>query len=188
MDITTTLEATTPADWRTWLEAHHASAREVWLVFYKKHTGVASVTYAEALEEALCFGWIDGIRKRVDEARFAQRFTPRRAGSAWSDVNLALVARLEQEGRMTAAGRGALPAKDTPRPEPAPTDAVETALQADPQTWAAYQALPPSHRRRYLGWIGDAKREETRQKRLSEALQLLKEGKRLGIGPGEVRK
>lgn len=195
MQMTKTFHAEDAQAWRAWLEAHHASETEIWLVFFKQHTGQRSIRYQEALEDALCFGWIDGVRQRIDEARFAQRFTPRRQPSHWSETNRKLAARLSREGRMTPAG---LAVADFPRPDPeAPCpmrkdlplpEWLETALRNDSLAWANFQGLPPSHQRRYLAWISAAKREETRQRRLQEALLLLRENKRIGLGPGEVRK
>lgn len=92
------------ADWRTWLEEHHATAPEVWVLYHKKHTGIPSIAWAEAVEEALRFGWIDGLVRRIDDDRYAQRWTPRRPTSRWSKVNVAIAERLIAEGRMTPAG------------------------------------------------------------------------------------
>lgn len=195
MLITNTIQAEDRHAWRSWLEAHHASETEVWLVFLKKHTGQRSIRYQEALEEALCFGWIDGVRQRMDEDRFAQRFTPRRQPSHWSEANKRLVARLSKEGRMAPAGLSVVdfplldPDVSSPiRKELPSPDWLEAVLRNDPMAWANFQDLPPSHQRRYIGWISDAKREETRRRRIQEAILLLRENKRIGLGPGEVRK
>jgi uncharacterized protein YdeI (YjbR/CyaY-like superfamily) len=194
MQITETFTPTCRADWRDWLSQNGASAAEIWLVYYKKATGKPSLTYQEALEEALCFGWIDGIRQRMDEERYAQRFTPRRPRSAWSETNKRLAARLFDEGRMTPAGLAGIDfpleqgeskppiKKDVPLP-----DWMETALKGHPSAWEYFNSLPPSHCKRYIGWITSAKREETRMARLEKAIALLEQGKRIGIGPGEVR-
>ncbi len=192
MDPTHTLEAPHRQAWRSWLESHGAIEREIWLIFHRKGSGHPSITYPEALEEALCFGWIDGVRQRIDDQRYAQRFTPRRYGSRWSERNLQLAARLEEQEKMTDAGRDQLPPVGTPVPIEQPvtllTAAVQEALAEHPEAWAAFQRLPPSHQRRYVAWISAAKREATRNKRLQEALELLKQDLRLGLGPGEVRK
>ncbi|MFN7132879.1 MAG: YdeI/OmpD-associated family protein, partial [Myxococcales bacterium] len=95
----------TPAEWRAWLQRHHAVATDVWVGYHKRGTGEPSLTWPESVDEALCFGWIDGVRKSVDERRYTIRFTPRKARSTWSAVNIARVAELEAEGRMTDAGR-----------------------------------------------------------------------------------
>ena len=193
MVITETFEPRSRQDWRKWLGRHHAESKAIWVVFLKKHTGQAAFTYQDALEEALCFGWIDGVRQRIDDLRFAQRFTPRTKSSRWSETNRALAADLEARGLMTPAGlaaRGSA-APDTP---PAPKEQgsvpewLVDALRTSPLAWKSFNALPPSHQRRYVGWISSAKRDETRNKRVAEAIALLEENKRLGLGPGEVRK
>ena len=180
MIITETFEPRSREDWRRWLSRHHAESKAIWVVFLKKHTGRAALTYQDALEEALCFGWIDGVRKRIDDLRFAQRFTPRTKSSRWSETNRALAADLEARGLMTPAG---LAARGS-----APPEWLVVALRSRPAAWKSFNALPPSHQRRYVGWISSAKRDETRKKRVAEALALLEENKRLGLGPGEVRK
>jgi uncharacterized protein YdeI (YjbR/CyaY-like superfamily) len=194
MQITETFTPTSRADWRDWLLENGSSAAEIWLVYHKKHTGTPSLTYQEALEEALCFGWIDGIRQRMDEERYAQRFTPRRPRSAWSETNRQLAARLFSEGLMTPAGLACIDfpldqvetkppqKKDIPLPE-----WMETTLKSHPAAWEYFNTLPPSHRKRYIGWITSAKREGTRRARLEKAMALLEQGKRIGIGSGEVR-
>src|SRR5215472_6874534 len=99
-----TLGVRTLDEWRSWLDGHHASESEIWLVFHKQHTGIACIEYKDALDEALCFGWIDSLVKRLDDRRFARKFTPRRADSRWSDVNRKRYAELEADGRLHAAG------------------------------------------------------------------------------------
>ena len=173
------------AAWRAWLELHAADAPGVWLQFAKKGSGVPSVRYDEAVEEALCFGWIDGVVNRIDEVYYRQKFTPRRKGSNWASSNRERFARMVREGRMTKAGLaqspppddGAEAARNAARAL-APA-AVESSIRADAAAWAFYETLPPSARRDYAAWITEAKREETRQKRLAEALQMLRQGKRL---------
>ncbi|MBN2387487.1 MAG: YdeI/OmpD-associated family protein [Anaerolineales bacterium] len=172
--------------WRRWLEENHAAAEELWVTFYKKHSGRASVRYEEAVEEALCFGWIDGLVKRLDDESYAQRFTPRRAGSNWSEVNKFRAARMIRLGKMTPAGMALISFDpdqiDTddaaPRGRPAPQVPAEIweALQANQKAWQAFQALPPSHQRQYLGWVMDAKKDETRQRRIEKAIARLLAG------------
>jgi len=193
MIITETFEPRSRQDWRKWLGLHHAESKAIWVVFLKKHTGRAALTYQDALEEALCFGWIDGVRKRIDDLRFAQRFTPRTKSSRWSETNRALAADLEARGLMTPAG---LAARGSTPPDPPPAgeqtsgvpEWLAGALRASPLAWKNFNALPPSHQRRYVGWISSAKRDETRDKRVAKAIALLEENKRIGLGPGEVRK
>ncbi|MHB8800902.1 MAG: YdeI/OmpD-associated family protein [Thermoanaerobaculia bacterium] len=193
MIITETFEPRSRQDWRKWLGRHHVEKKTIWLVFLKKHTKQATFTYQDALEEALCFGWIDGVRQRIDDLRFAQRFTPRTKSSRWSETNRALAADLEARGLMTPAGlaaRGSAP-PDPPPAREQPSGVPEWlvgALRTSPLAWKNFNALPPSHQRRYVGWISSAKRDETRRGRVAEAIALLMENKRIGLGPGEVRK
>jgi uncharacterized protein YdeI (YjbR/CyaY-like superfamily) len=114
-----TLVARTPAAWRRWLATHHDSTSEIWLVFFKRHTGETSLAYSDAVDEALCFGWIDGLVRRLDDARYARRFTPRRANSLWSATNLRRYAALKKAGRLTPAGIARAPNGRTYPPRPA---------------------------------------------------------------------
>jgi uncharacterized protein YdeI (YjbR/CyaY-like superfamily) len=181
-----TLDVRSTAAWRRWLATHHATESEIWLVFHKAHTGKAAIPYEEAVDEALCFGWVDSLIKRLDDDRYARKFTPRKADSAWSPSNLRRYARLKAAGRLAAAGVKRPPTSRiaTPGPLPdvskVPPDVVK-ALRAAPKAWTYFQSLAPSHRRRYLLWIVMAKQEETRQRRLREAVRLLLRGKELGL-------
>jgi uncharacterized protein YdeI (YjbR/CyaY-like superfamily) len=182
VDITRTLYVASRREWRRWLAENHAAAREIWLVFYKKAAGRASIPYDAAVEEALCFGWIDGVIKKMDGERYARRFTPRRRGSTLSAVNRRRVKELTARRKMTAAGRAALAgavksAREAagPAPTAAPAD-LQKALAADEQARAFFERLAPSHRRNYVGWITSAKRAETRARRVAEAVRLLKKG------------
>jgi uncharacterized protein YdeI (YjbR/CyaY-like superfamily) len=195
MDITRTFAAPDRAAWRTWLAGHASTDAEIWLVYFKKHTGKPTVSYLDSLEEALCFGWVDSLIQKIDDDRYARKFTPRRIGSKWSEVNQRLVAKLIREGLMTEAGLArvdfSLPEGEPIRQRPAETPTpgwLKTGLRTSPLAWENFEKLPPSHQRRYIVWISDAKRDETRQKRIREAIALLEGNKRLGIGPGEVRK
>jgi uncharacterized protein YdeI (YjbR/CyaY-like superfamily) len=172
--------------WRAWLEKNAASSTGVWLLFAKKGSGVPSVRYDEAVEEALCFGWIDSIVHKVDETFYRQRFTPRKPGSNWAASNRERFARMVREGRMTPAGLAHTPpAEDEVAKSPAAMqtrevpDFVDAALRVDAEAWAFYQTLAPGYRREYGVWIADAKREETRRKRIDEAIALLRRGKKL---------
>ena len=194
MHLTATFEPKNRTMWRQWLESHHAKEKEIWLIFTKVKRDPQSFSYRDALAEALCFGWIDGVRQRIDDERYAQRFSPRTRSSKWSKINLSLAHELKSAGLMAPSGLSALnqatPAggSDVGHPEQTSAAPFITALQADPIAWNNFQQLPPSHQRRYVGWISDAKLETTRHKRMAEALGLLRENKRLGLGPGEVRK
>jgi uncharacterized protein YdeI (YjbR/CyaY-like superfamily) len=188
MEMTKTTSAASRSEWRDWLEQHHTSEREVWRIYTKRGSGKPSVTYLESLEEALCFGWIDSIIQKIDEEKYARKFNPRRPGSKWSELNKHLAAKLVKEGRMSAAGLASvdfsLPEADAPRPKrpelPVP-DWLKSGLMASPKAWENFDRLPPSHKRNYIGWISDAKREETRQRRILEAIKRLEKNERLGL-------
>jgi uncharacterized protein YdeI (YjbR/CyaY-like superfamily) len=172
--------------WRLWLERHHGSTDELWLVFYKKHTGRLTLSYDDAVEEALCFGWIDSLVKRLDDDRYARKFTPRRDTGRWSAPNLERIRRLIAGGLMTPAGL----AKIDPDVEPAvPTskrslDAppfFSDALAENDAALEFFEKLAPSYRRNFIGWVSSAKREDTRARRLAEAIRLLERGEKLGM-------
>lgn len=180
-----TLEVRDREEWRRWLEEHHASESAIWLVFHKRSSGAAPFDYDDAIEEALCFGWIDSLVKRLDDARYARKFTPRAPGSRWSTINRRRYEDLKARGLLSEAGLARSPTSrsgDAPRPSPAalPPD-IEARLKADARAWEHFQRLAPSYRRTYLGWILSAKRAETREKRLREAIDLLAAGKKLGL-------
>lgn len=175
---------------RRWLEKNHAQAAELFIGFLKKRPGKKSLTYAEALDEALCFGWIDGVRRSLDESRWYQRFTPRKAKSIWSLVNVRHVERLEKEGRMAPPGRKAFEARDESRTglysfeqrkAPAFARAEEQAFRSNPKAWAFFQAQPPGYRRTATFWVVSAKKPETRQRRLAQLVADSANGRRLGL-------
>jgi uncharacterized protein YdeI (YjbR/CyaY-like superfamily) len=189
VEIGDTIYAATREHWRRWLEANHATLQQIWLVYYKKRSGTPSVSYDEAVEEALCFGWIDGIVKRIDEERYAQRYTPRRPNSNWSEPNRRRVRGLIEAGKMTDAGMAKIDFDlkvDDVLPPPQteeiaiPQD-VEKALRARPPAWENFTRLPPSSRGEYIRWITAGKREQTRARRLREAVVLLEQNQRLGM-------
>ena len=177
-------------EWRAWLKENHAKSDEIWLVFFKKGMGDQTLTFDDALDEGLCFGWIDSLIKKLDEKRYAQRFTPRKPVSKWSPSNKARIERLMEERRMTKAGMALVDAAkangcwDKPDRPPEVTE-VPAELQALLARNAAargnFQKLPPSHRRQYIMWIATAKRPETRQKRAAEAAGLLEKNEKLGL-------
>jgi len=175
-------------EWRHWLIKNHASVSEVWLIFYKRHTGVASIAYADALDESLCYGWVDSLVKRLDDRRYAIKFTPRRTDSRWSAANRKRYAQLKEDGRLKPAGMKRPPTDRTYGPRAARLEMpsklpsyMEAALQNHPTALRHFDALTPSHRRRYFAWIESAKREETKLRRLDEAIRLLTGGKLLGL-------
>jgi uncharacterized protein YdeI (YjbR/CyaY-like superfamily) len=183
-----TFVAQTADQWRKWLDEHHDSESEVWLIFYKLHTGVGSIAYLDALDEALCFGWVDSLVKRLDESRYARKFTPRKADSRWSTINRKRYAALKATGRLKPSGINRPPTERSygPRPPrfqmPATVPRyIQAALRKQPAAWRYFERLAPSHRRRYIGWIESAKREETKARRLQEAIRLLTAGKPLGL-------
>ncbi len=188
MKILKTFPAADRESWRAWLAKNHTSEREVWVVFPKKQTGEICMSYKESVEEALCHGWIDSIVKRIDEKTFARKFTPRTDNQNWSELNKRRVAKLIQEGRMTEIGLAKVsysnaelqPRKSKPETPSIPAF-VEQGLHKKKEAWENFMRLPPSHKRNYVLWISSAKREETRAKRLQEAIQLLTQNKKLGL-------
>jgi uncharacterized protein YdeI (YjbR/CyaY-like superfamily) len=180
-----TLEVCSRQEWREWLSDNYDSQSEIWLVFRKQQAGVISLSYIDAIEEALCFGWIDSLVKRLDGARYARKFTPRKADSKWSTINRRRYADLKSRGLLAAPGLERAPTSrsgDAPRPSvTAIPSYIEKRLKADPRAWRYFEQLAPSYRRAYIGWIESAKREETREKRLREALSLLAAGQKLGL-------
>jgi uncharacterized protein YdeI (YjbR/CyaY-like superfamily) len=179
-----TFDARTRERWRSWLATHHASASEVWLIFHKRHTGKPSVDYKDALDEALCYGWIDSLIKRIDDDRYARKFTPRKVESNWSSVNIQQYKALKAAGRLAAAGLArspdGRPVVDGPRTAVLSADA-ERMLRADSAAWALFDRLAPSHRRAFAAFIANAKREATRMNRVEKTIQMLKAGKKPGI-------
>jgi uncharacterized protein YdeI (YjbR/CyaY-like superfamily) len=179
-----TLEVRTRREWRTWLGKHHRSSPGVWLVFYKDHTGVKSIPYEDTIREALCVGWIDSLIKRLDDDRYARKFTPRRPTSEWSDINRTRWGELKAARLLTPAGVAAAPTDNTYAPKPSIPDMpsyIASALKANPKAWRFFQELAPSHRRHFVGWIHIAKRPETRASRIRQSIALLASGKKLGL-------
>ncbi len=176
-----TLDVASVSEWHSWLKANHTEEGGVWFVFHKRGSGAGSVSYDDALDEALAWGWIDSVIRKVDDERYVRKFTPRRPGSVWSKLNIARVERLKREGRMTkwgleAYGRRTSEISDLERVTAAgaqvPSD-LEAALRKDPKAWSNFNRMAPSHRKRYLVWIAGAKRPQTRRKRVVEAVKLI---------------
>jgi uncharacterized protein YdeI (YjbR/CyaY-like superfamily) len=179
----------TPAAWRRWLERYHARADEVWVGMYKKGSGTPSITWPQAVDEALCFGWIDGIRKSIDDTRYKNRFTPRKKRSNWSHVNIARVAELTKEGRMAPAGLAAFEARDPAksgvysfeqREQATLGAAFERQFRANAKAWAFFQAQAPYYRRVATFWVTSAKQEATRERRLATLIADSAAGQRIG--------
>jgi uncharacterized protein YdeI (YjbR/CyaY-like superfamily) len=179
-----TLELRTRQQWRAWLKEHHSISPGIWLVFYKGHTHVESIPYEDSVREALCFGWIDSLVKRLDDDRYARKFTRRKATSKWSDINRKRWMELKAAGLLTSAGVAAAPTANTypPRPEiPLLPAWIAEGLRKSPAAWRNFQEMAPSHRRHYVLWICSAKRPETQQKRILESIARLEGGQKLGL-------
>ena len=181
-----------PAEWRAWLAKHHATTDEIWVGLHKKATGKPSLTWPEAVDQALCYGWIDGIRKRVDASRYTNRFTPRRPGSNWSAVNIRRVAELTEQGLMRAAGLRAFEARDPARTysyeqRRAATlgPAYQKLLRAEPDAWEFFKGQAPWYQRTVSWWVISAKREATRLRRLGVLIACSAKGRLI---PGFIGK
>lgn len=178
------------AAWRRWLKKNHQTESELWLVYFKRHTGERCVSYDESVEEALCFGWIDSILKKLDEETYARKFTPRRENSVWSELNRERARRMVAARRMTPAGMKKITfpltgpvgrAKRGPKTEPVFSDGLFGMLRAHKKAWIEFNTLPPSQRRNCVGWVMSAKREETRVRRMRELIDTLARGERIGM-------
>jgi uncharacterized protein YdeI (YjbR/CyaY-like superfamily) len=171
-------------EWRRWLGKYHSLSPGVWLVFYKDRTGVKSIPYEDSVCEALCFGWIDSLIKRLDDDRYARKFTPRQPTSKWSDINRKRWAELKAAGLLASAGLDAAPTENTYAARPSIPELpayIAKVLKANPAAWRFFQELAPTYRRHFVAWIHTAKRPETREKRIRESLALLSAGKKLGL-------
>lgn len=178
------LRVTSRRQWHAWLAKHHASSPGLWLVFFKAHTGITSIPYEDMVREALCFGWIDSLVKRLDAERFAIKVTPRKPTSKWSALNRKRWRELKAAGLLTAAGLAAAPTANTyaPRPViPRLPAYIAKALKSNPTAWAFFRKLAPTRQRDFVVWIHIAKRPETRARRIRESIALLAAGKKLGL-------
>ena len=181
----------TPADFRKWFEENHDTAAELLVGFYKKGSGKPSISWPESVDEALCFGWIDGVRRSVDAESYSIRFTPRRPRSIWSNVNTKRVAELIKQGRMHARGLEAFKARDPKRSgiyafEQRQKDqeldpALEAKIRKNKKAWTFFQAQPPGYRRLMSVYVMSAKKEETRLRRLARLIDDSAAGRRVGI-------
>lgn len=176
-----------PVAFRAWLEKHHATKTELWVAYYKKHTGKQTIVWAEAVVEALCFGWIDGIAKSLGEDAHMNRFTPRKRTSIWSEVNVRSAQRLIAEGRMMPAGLAAFEARTENRTgvyafegkAAAFTAAEEQLFRQNKKAWSYWEAAPAGYKRTAMHWVMSAKREETRAKRLATLISDSEAGLRI---------
>ena len=183
MKITQTLD-TDRKGWRAWLKKNHAKAKEIWIVYHKKHTGKPSISYNHAVEEALCFGWIDSTAKTIDKDKYAQRFTPRKDIGNWSELNKERVRRLMAAGKMTAAGLakvGEVHSRTLHKPELRIPAKILKELKKDKQVWANFQKFPETYKLIRIGWIAATKRPQTYQQRLRYFLKMTKQNKQYGM-------
>jgi uncharacterized protein YdeI (YjbR/CyaY-like superfamily) len=177
----------TPADFRKWFEAHHVSAPELWVGFYKKASGKPSITWPQSVDEALCFGWIDGIRKSIDDVSYKIRFTPRQPRSTWSAVNIKRAQQLIDQGLVRPAGIKAFAAREQNRSgiysyeqrSPELPNQYGKKLKRNLAAWKFFQAQPPSYRKAANWYVLSAKKEETRLKRLDVLIEYSAQGRRI---------
>jgi len=180
MKVGKTFYAKNRREWRRWLAQNHKSTPEIWLVYYKKASGQPRIPYNDAVDEALCFGWIDSTLKPIDEHKYAQRYSPRRKTSKLSDMNRERVRRLIKARRMTKAGLAAIEHTGTGR-STLPAD-ILARLKADPTTWKNFQKFPASYKRIRVGWIDAARhRREVFEQRLRYFLKMTAQNKRFGM-------
>jgi uncharacterized protein YdeI (YjbR/CyaY-like superfamily) len=179
---------TTPAEWRAWLQKNHAKQSEVLVGFYKKASGRPTMTWSEAVDQALCFGWIDGVRRSIDEKSYANRFTPRRPDSNWSAVNIKKVEQLTRQGLMHPAGLAAFDKRSEERSKTYSyertnaklDESQEKRFRAHKEAWAFWESQPPGYRRTATWWVVSAKRAETRERRLTTLIEDSANGRRIG--------
>jgi uncharacterized protein YdeI (YjbR/CyaY-like superfamily) len=179
-----TLDVSTRDQWHDWLARHHDSVNEIWLIFHKRHTGRPSIAYEDAVDEALCFGWVDSLIKRLDNDRYARKFTPRKADSRWSTLNRKRYAKLRASGRLMPPGLDRPPTNRSGDAPPMPSKLpryIEAALRKHTTAWKFWQSLAPSHRRLYLAWIDSAKKQDTKVRRLNQAIAKLAAGHKPGL-------
>jgi uncharacterized protein YdeI (YjbR/CyaY-like superfamily) len=168
--------------WRTWLRKNPRGVSEIWLLHHRKDSGNPRITYDDAVQEALCFGWIDSTIKKIDEARFAQRFTPRKARSRWSAVNIQRVRKLMAEGRMTAPGLKAFSPGlrgETPSPPTQLRKDLKEQFQMQADAWENFQHFPPFYQRMTIRWVASATKKETQLKRLKQLVEFSARNQRI---------
>ena len=177
-------------EWRYWLEKNHLSKKEIWLIYYKKHTGKPRIPYDDAVEEAICFGWIDSLIKRIDEDTYCQKFTPRKTSSSWSELNKQRVKKMIALGRMTPYGLAKVEAAKTsgewnkkPRPDSLFTMPAELikALSINQVAKMNFNGFSPATQRNFMGWINSAKQLQTKTNRIEQTVQMAEQNKKLGM-------
>lgn len=180
----------TSSEWRTWLQENYEKSSGIMLVFYKKQSGKPTLNYEESVEEALCFGWIDSVIKKIDDERYMRKFSPRKDGSNWSDLNKKRVEKLIKEGRMTEIGmakveiakqNGEWDKSDAPRRQFEMTEEFKIALENNQKAREFFNTLTKTDQKQFITWITTAKRLETREKRINEALELLEKNQKFGL-------
>ena len=179
-----TLDVRTREEWRRWLGKHLASSPGIWLVRPKQHAGVQSMPYEDVVLEALCFGWVDSLIKRLDENRYAIKVTPRQPTSKWSDLNRKRWEELRAAGLLAAPGLAAAPAANRYASKPKVPELpayIRTAFKSNSKGWRFFQALSARNRRDFVVWIHTAKRPETRERRIRQSIEMLSAGKKLGL-------
>ena len=182
MNISETLYVTNRRDWRKWLEKNHKEKKEIWLTYYKKHTKKPTIPYDDAVEEALCFGWIDSTVKRIDDEKYVQRYTPRKLNSIWSQKNIARVKKMIKEEKMTNFGlkkydhgmKNNLQVPPDNKNLIIPKDFL-TSIKKEPTAYKNFSNIAKSYKKMYIHWINNAKKDETRKRRIDKTIKLLKE-------------
>ena len=180
----------TRARWRAWLSQNHKKSPGIWLIFYKKHTAKPSLGYDASVEEALCFGWIDSIIKKIDDEKYARKFTPRKPDSRWSELNKKRIEKLTRQGLMTKAGIAIVTAakksglwdkSDRPTISLTMPKEFAAALAKNKKAKTFFDKLAPTYQKHFIAWIVIAKREETKKRRIKESITLIEQGKKLGL-------
>ncbi|NOZ08196.1 MAG: hypothetical protein GXO91_04885 [FCB group bacterium] len=177
-------------EWREWLKKNHCVEKGVWLVYYKKHLGKATISYEDSVEEAICFGWIDGVKRKLDEERYTHKFTARTGKSKWSPLNIMRAEKMIAAGRMTPHGltlfeqrteyeKDFIAARKTV--ELQLPEELEQVLKSNQTAWKNFVNLAPGYRKQYILWLTGAKRESTLQRRLTEAIERLAQNRKLGM-------
>jgi len=171
-------------EWRKWLKTNHLSEKEIWMIYFKKHTGKDSIPYEDAVEESLCFGWIDSIVKKIDDERYMQKYTPRSKTSQWSFINKKRAQKMIKKGKMTKYGFEKINNAKKKGHWESDSKAIKEILEAiekDPKAFKKFNSLPPSQQKQHLGWAASAKKQETRKKRTQEVISKLANGQTIGM-------